>query len=1240
MTKTLWIIFVSFFAITALEAQNPDCVLIETTGGRLERCNEICIDLKVSNFKDILSMQFSLNWDPTVMRLTRLFQSSSPLPAYTISNNFFALNGGGVIRSFWVEPNDQGQTLADGTVLCTMCFKAVGLPGAQTDVRVVGYPLAIEFLDPDSEEKCFMTNSQPVTVIPGNKLCINTSTCGAASGANDGIISTKVDGGKPNYTVTITPGGTSNTINTSSGSTTFNNLAPGTYTITVTDANGSMETETVTVGGNPVVITTERIITPKCKGETGSILISISGGAGDSSTFGIHWMPGDVYGSKYYSRLQPGIYTVTVIDSLGCETTKSFDLTKDFFTTSLNIVDSSSCTNSLDGIAQASAKGGKEFPGGGYKFFWSQNGDDANCDPAACVKSINDSISGKNQWVIIQDANNCTDTIYYDVPSRNELKLTSTEVKNTLCPGDSSGSITVRALSNNSTDNTFTFQLSNETTGPVTTGVTTKNQFQANNLPAGRYFFSVSDTNGCTYIDTFFIGSPPPLAVNTIAIDSATSCTPGFDGFIEVGGAGGNGRPYHYLWTTGDTLPRIDSLLPGSYTVTITDPNGCSIEKTFNISGPTPPQITGFDTSHVTCTGIADGSLNVLYTEGTGTVTNFQWSNGAKTQTITQLKAGVYYVTIQDDNGCMDTDSVLLKEPAKALTLDSFRLEHPICPGESNGLIGLTVSGGTPNYTFKWSNGATTQLLVGVPAGDYTVTISDAGSCPDVVQTLTLVDPPHIRIIPLDSAMVSCNDGITCNGRYAIQAQAGKDPSIGYNFEWSSGETSFGVNSHAASQLCQGKQWVVISNSFCADTFEFEISAPEKIQLTPQTNITPPSCYGDQDASIQLDIRGGTQPYRVLWKDMNVNGFSRSNLKAGVYSFFIRDNNNCVVLDSVEVTQPDSFILSVNKFITKTVRCNGDNDGIIALVTKGGNPGSKTFTWSPNVSTDSIAKGLMEGTYFITSMDSKGCRDTLTVVLDAPPAINYVLDPIVPPLCYGDKTTIVVTQASGGNGPKFSYAVNKGETHDINESTEVFPGDYQISVFDSKGCARDTMVSIPSPRQLDITFDPPEVELELGDSATICITSDVRPEDQITWVPSGRVINNGKCIVVSDAQNNVYKAILRDKNGCETEKSINIIVINRGRVFIPNVMTQEGPNSIFKVYAGKGVRSIDFMRIYDRWGELVYEQKNLDSERDGWNGGLKNSSKKMLPGVYVYLVQVTFLNGETQLFRGDVTLLR
>ncbi len=1242
MIKTLWTVVLLTVLSNFSSVRGQDCVLLETTGGRLERCNEICVDFKVSNFKDISSFQFSINWDPRVMRLTRIFQTSSPLPAYTISGNFLVLNGGGVIRTTWSDPNDEPKNLPDNTVLFTMCFVATGLPGDITKVAISDYPLSIELTNSNQEDVCFNILDKEVEIIPATTICLNASSCAAEGNTNTGSITANVDGGKPDYTISIMPGGSSQTVSSNSGSVSFSNLPPGSYTVTATDANGNSSTTTVTVSNTPIVISPIRIIKPQCKGETGSIYIRIEGGAGDSSTFGIHWMPGNVYGSRYYNRLQPGIYTVTVIDSLGCEASMSFDLSDELFSTSLTILDSSSCTNSLNGIAEATAKGGKFFPGGTYKYYWSQNGDDANCDATPCVKSINDSVSGKNQWVIIQDANNCKDTIFFDVPSHNELLIQSLKVEDSRCYGDSTGSVIITALSNNSAGNIFTFNLIKLPGEVISGGVVINNRYEKYNLSTGKYSITVSDTNGCTFIDTFSIGAPPPMALTLIGADSITSCAGGFDGYLEVAGAGGNGRPYHYIWSTGKDIPRIDSLAPGTYSVTITDDKGCSISKSFRIKGPNPPEITDFDVKHIGCTGFTDGEATVQYREGSGAVSTFKWSNGASTPSISNVKAGTYSVTITDDNGCSAVDSVQINEPEKALTLDSFRLEHPTCPGESNGLIALTISGGTPDYSFQWSNGATTQLLIGVPAGSYTVTITDNGACPDVIKTLTLIDPPHNQLTLLDSVIVSCNDGKTCNGKMLALASGGKDPSLGYNFEWSSGELSYGVTKDSATGLCQGDQWVIINNDNCSDTFHFVVGAPEKLSYTPQTNLTPPSCYGSRDGHINLDVRGGVPPYRVLWQDLPVTGFDRPNLPAGTYKFFVRDANNCIYEDSLLLSQPDTFIVFQDAILTKSVRCNGDSDGRIILYTQGGNPGKRSYSWSPNVSNDSIAENLKAGSYFITAKDPKGCDDTITVILENPPRINYELGAISAPLCDGDKTPITILQASGGNGPKFTYAINKGATHDINEATDVFPGTYEITIYDSKGCSRDTTITIDAPRKLEVIFDPSELELELGDSAIVCITSEVQPGDKIVWEPAASTTNNGKCIIVSDINNTVYKATIIDKNGCEAENTFTVIVINKGRIYIPNVMTsgESSINSVFRVYPGKGIKSIDYMRIYDRWGELIYSKEDLNPDIDGWNGGYKNSSKKMLPGVYVYLIKVTFLNGEKQLFRGDVTLIR
>ncbi len=1231
-----WILW--WISLTGLKAQGADsCVEVRVYGGVVDRCGQICVDVVFRNFTNIQSMQFSLNWDPTIIRLVNIQQKYNGLTGFSVSNNIYAPKIGGTLRLLWSDPNGNNGTIPDDQALFTLCFEPVGLPGDRTTIGYTGHPLIAEFLR-NTDEVCYQFVGNEIVINDAQDLCVNVFSCPDTANGT-GTVTVQIDGGQPPYQVQLNPLGQSSILNTKVGTVRFQGVPAGSYIVVVIDANGKQKTKKITVGSNPIQIIPDQVIYPTCKDDFGSIYIRIVGGMGTPSDYAITWLPMRVYGSRYIGDLPPGKYTVVVRDSLGCEASLDFDFEKYVLRAKADIHTASSCSNSNDGLVVATAQGGEPYANGGYIYQWSKGGD-PNCNGTPCDTARNAQISGRNQWVIVSDSKGCSDTVYFDVPSQNVLLIDSTIIEAPTCYGDSNGRAVVFLQSSNAGEK-YRYELYDgndsliQTVDQIDTSAIT-----IDSLATGRYRIRIYGAVCSTQV-TVIIPLISPISITVVDTNLKTTCNPGYDGYIEIAPHGGNGRPYTIEWNTGATTPRIDKLEPGTYAVTVTDAKGCMATAQFEVTGPTGPVITGFDVQNATCTDKADGSAEVLYDEGSTPVRQFVWSNGAITQRLSNVRSGWYSVTITDENGCSDTDSVYIDQPASSLFFTNTRIEDPTCPYTNDGLITIGVDGGTPPYRFEWSTGDTSQVVHSLGPGTYSVTVHDGGGCPPITKTFTIDSPPSIDITLMNTADVSCAESKTCDGKAQVSASGGKDPAAGYTFLWSSGETSIGTFASTATALCAGQQWVVVSNAGCSDTLYFTIGAPPPMRIASSTVITQPACYGDSNGRIELALEGGTPPYRVIWIDQKKAGFVLDSVAEGYYSFFAGDDKGCLYRDSVYVPQPEPFRLLLDSATSANVRCAGYSDGRIVLRTQGGNPGKRQFIWSPPVSSDSFALNLPEGEYFIRSIDPKGCEDSLQVHISAPPPIDFSLSPITAPLCDGDKAVVSVTSASGGNGPEYKFAINNGANYNIGELVELFPGDYIISVFDGKGCARDTQISIPFPRKLLLEVDKEEVELVLGDSTTVCVISPIEPGDRIIWMEGGEEIAQSQCIDVRSFQNTQLLVRLVDKNGCEVERTVVVRVINRGQVYIPNAFNPTGSiNTRFTIYPGVGVQRVDYMRIYSRWGELVYSKDDFDPDRDGWDGKFGNTGRYAAPGVYVYVFQVTFLNGEKQVFRGDVTLIR
>ena len=286
--------------------------------------------------------------------------------------------------------------------------------------------------------------------------------------------------------------------------------------------------------------------------------------------------------------------------------------------------------------------------------------------------------------------------------------ISSAVVTNVLCSGGSNGSIDI-TLSGGSIP--FTYQWSN---GQVTQDVST--------LQAGNYTVTVTDANNCIVSSAYTINQPS--AISIAFSSSATTCNQS-NGILAVAVAGGN-PPYVYQWNTGSVNDSLINVAAASYSVTVTDANGCTKVGSSSVSANIPPTVVLASQTNVLCNGDSTGSLLISVNGGALPFT-FVWSNGSTSQNVSNLKVGTYKVTVTDANGCTNTKTFTITQPA-FLSLANYTVTNATC-SLANGSVLLSPSGGVPPYTYLWSNGATTNPIVNIAAGNYSVTVTDANGC-------------------------------------------------------------------------------------------------------------------------------------------------------------------------------------------------------------------------------------------------------------------------------------------------------------------------------------------------------------------------------------------------------------------------------------------------------------------------------------------------------------------------------
>ena len=384
---------------------------------------------------------------------------------------------------------------------------------------------------------------------------------------------------------------------------------------------------------------------------------------------------------------------------------------------------------------------------------------------------------------------------------------------------------------------------------------------------AGSYTATVTDDNGCTANANATVNEPSAISASTV--DTDASCNGGNDGAIDLNVSGGT-APYTYSWSNGATSQDISGLTAGSYTVTITDDNGCTAGSGGTVGEPSE-LVLGSSATDVSCNGGNDGSVDLSVSGGTAPY-SYSWSNGATSQDISGLTAGSYTATVTDANGCSANEVASVNEPS-ALSLSISGTDES-APSAGDGAADLTVGGGTAPYSYLWSNGATTEDISGLNGGTYSVTVTDANGCTasDNVTVNTLVLPLAVSITA--SSDVSCNGG---NDGSATAAGSGGNPPYSYN--WSNGATTA-----TASGLAAGNYTVTVTDALSA-TASTSVTISEPSALSASASASDVSCNGDTDGSVDLTVGGGTAPYSYSWS----NGASTediSGLGAGkLYSY-------------------------------------------------------------------------------------------------------------------------------------------------------------------------------------------------------------------------------------------------------------------------------------------------------------------------------------------------------------------
>lgn len=869
--------------------------------------------------------------------------------------------------------------------------------------------------------------------------------------------------------------------------------------------------------------------------------------------------------------------------------------------TSVNV----SCFGGNNGSATINAS-----PAGVYTYAWSPSGGTGQTATALSVGTYT---------VTATNSGGCATTQTVTITQPPIITATQSQV-NLLCNSGNNGSATVNPAGGNPG---YTYSwLPTGGTGATASG-----------LGAGTYTCTITDANGCFITQSFTITSPP-------AITLTTSSTPSFcgspNGSASVVAAGGTGA-YTYLWSpSGGTAATETGLIGGAYAVTVTDANGCSSNATVNVVGASTPSAVITTSTNVLCFGGNNGNATVTPAGGNAPYT-YSWSpTGGNNATGVGLIAGVYTITVTDNNGCTATDTVTITEPP--VLTSTLTSANVLCNGGNSGNATITATGGNPGYTYSWSpSGGNAAFANGLSAQNYTCTITDANSCV-TTSSVTITEP---SLLTTTSSQIDelCSGG---NNASATVTPAGGIP--GYTYSWSPS----GGSGTTASSLFVGSYTCTITDSNgCFITQSFVITEPATV-VASQGSITNVACFGQPTGAINISQSGGVGPYTYAWLPNVSVSNSASGIPASSYQVTVTDANGCASTITVTITQPPLLTLSASASPSSV--CSGTSV-TISSTPSGGSPGYSVI-WNPGnlVGNSQNILPSSSTTYSATVTDANGCTTNATTLVSVFPMPVAALSADIlsgcNPVCvnFSDISSI----ASPGTITAWNWDFGDGNISTSKNPLHCYttPGVYTVilNVKSADGCTSTiTFVNYIS------VYMNPIAGFNVGPQPTTIFNPEIFFTDISTNASSWQWSFGDQQNSTSAVQNPSFTYLLPDcytalltvtsSDGCVDTISHPVCLDPDVSIYVPNAFTPNGDNKneVFQP-VGYGLDLDKYqMWIFDRWGNMIFSTTDFNI---GWNGKKIGYSDTCEIDTYVWKIVVSDLAGTKHMLTGKVNLVR
>ncbi len=996
--------------------------------------------------------------------------------------------------------------------------------------------------------------------------------------------------------LTVTGGTIPYTFVWSSGETTedLQNVAAGNYTVVITDSKGCTATVPAVVTQPAAALTGSTVVVNiLCFGDaTGAVNLTVTGG---TAPFTFLWINGAT--TEDIANLAAGNYTVTITDGNGCTANSSGSVAGP----------SSALSGTISSQNNVLCKGGSDgsvtVTGAGGTAPYEYRLDAGSFQPSGTFTSI----PAGAYTITIRDANLCTFSLPVTITEPAAiLDAAIASLTDVLCFGGSTGSVTITA-----TGGTSPYQF-NIDGGTYQAGAT------ITNLAAGFHNVTVRDNNICTVSVPVTISQPASPISGVIVSQTNVNCFGATTGSVTAAGSGGT-SPYSYSIDAGpfQASNTFGSLGAGVHNITVRDINLCQVVVPVTITQPATPLSVTTSQTDVLCFGGNSGSATGSAAGGTAP---YSWSwNTVPVQTTpsaSNLTAGNYIITVTDNNGCTTTGNVTISQPAGILTL-AAAVTNVDCFGNSTGAIDLTVTNGTLPLSYQWSNGAISQDLTGIPAGTYSVIVTDGNGC--TASTDRTVAQPALLGGTITSANVACFGG--SSGSCDLTVNGGTPP---YTYLWSNSAITEDINGVVAGNYSV----TVTDGNGCIVVVNGSVSQPASAlagTIVSQSDVT---VFGGNDGSVTVAGSGGVMPWEYSL-DAGIYQLSGTfgTLTAGSYIVTVRDANLCTFDITVTITQPITPLV-LNKISQTDVACNGGTTGSVTVEGLGG---FMPYMYNINAGdwqSSGTFSSLAAGDYQITVRDATLDVSIISVTITEPEVLDLAVSS-ENILCHGAATGSAIATATGGVAP-YSWSWSTTPVQTTSSVSNLGPGNYTITLTDNNGCIETGPVAITEPQELILSHTwtiatCPDSE---DGSIDLTVTGGIGPYNVI-W--SDGILTQNR----TNIKPGTYSVVVTDQNTCA--KSLVIQVGFEGSfncLVIPQVITpnNDGYNDEWRI------KNIDIfpdaeVRVFNRWGKLVFKTRNLSA--DPWDGTFNG---KLVPTDSYHFI--LYLNNGSAPISGVISVIR